>query len=263
MAREGWNAFAGVRKDADAESLRNEEPRLTPLLIDVADRASIDAAVKTVTDVAGGRLHGLVNNAGIGVNAPLEFVSLDDLRNQFEINVIGMVATTQAFMPALRAATGRIVNIGSVAGRAPAFPLAGPYTASKWAVEAISDTFRMELKPWNIHVAVVEPGNINTPIWDKTDDNFDSLQPEARAMYEELIATGREVVAFMSRTGIPADKVARVVQHALTARHPRYRYLVGIDARFRAHVESRVPHRLRDRLYSLLGEKGMPKFLKK
>ncbi len=263
LARRGWRVFAGIRKDSDAESLRAEEPRLTPLFLDVADQSSIESARKEVERELGRRLHGLVNNAGIGVGGPLEFIPRDDLRMQFEVNVIGMVATTQAFLPALRAARGRIVNIGSVAGRAPAIPLAGPYCASKWAVEAITDALRNELKPWEMHVAVVEPGNIATPIWDKTHESMELIPPQGRELYRDIIETGHDVVALMERSGIPPEKVARVVEHALTSPRPRYRYLVGVDAKVRTHVEARLPHRLRDRLFVLLRRKGVPDFLRK
>lgn len=263
MAKIGWRVFAGVRKEEDAQSLRDENSRLDPLFIDVADQSSIEAAQKTVEAEIGDHLDGLVNNAGIGVGGPLEFIPRDDLRMQFEVNVIGLVATTQAFLPAIRAARGRIVNIGSVAGRAPAIPLAAPYSASKWAVEAVTDALRVELKPWDIHVAVVEPGNISTPIWEKTQRALGKIPPEGQELYRDVIRTGHDVVDLMERSGVPPEKVARVVEHALTARRPRYRYLVGIDARVRTHVEGRVPHRIRDRMFVRLMEKGLPGFLKK
>jgi NAD(P)-dependent dehydrogenase (short-subunit alcohol dehydrogenase family) len=263
LSRSGWHVFAGVRKDADAESLRAEDPRITPLFIDVTDGASIEAAVKTVSAEIGDRLDGLVNNAGIVVHGPLEFVTPEELTRQLEINVVGMVATTQAFLPALREARGRIVNMGSVAGRSPSMPLIGPYSASKWAVEAITDSFRVELKPWRIHVAVIEPGSIDTPIWDKADEDFERFPEEALELYGDVLEMGREVNAFMGRTGVSTEKVATVVEHALSARFPRYRYLVGIDARWRAHIEGRIPHRLRDRIFDALRKKGFPEFLKR
>jgi NAD(P)-dependent dehydrogenase (short-subunit alcohol dehydrogenase family) len=263
LSRSGWQVFAGVRKEADAESLRAEDPRLTPLFIDVTDSASIEAAVKTVRGEVGDRLDGLVNNAGIVVHGPLEFVTPDELTTQLGINVVGMVAATQSFLPALRAARGRIVNMGSVAGRSPSMPLLGPYSASKWAVEAITDSFRVELKPWGIHVAVIEPGNISTPIWDKADEDFDRFPDEAMSLYGDIIEMGREVNTFMGRTGVSTEKAASVVEHALSSRMPRYRYLVGIDARWRAHIEGRIPHRLRDRVFNVLRKRGVPEFLKK
>lgn len=263
LSKAGWKVFAGVRKGSDADSLRDEDPRLTPLFIDVTDQASIDAAKKTVGDEIGPRLDGLVNNAGIVVHGPLEFVTPEELRNQLDINVVGMVAATQAFLPALRAGKGRIVNMGSVAGRSPALPLLGPYAASKWAVEAVTDAFRNELKPWGIHVAVVEPGNISTPIWSKADEDFDRFPAEAHDLYKDLIANGRDINSLMERTGVSTEKVAKVVAHALRSKYPRYRYLVGVDARWRTHIEARIPHRIRDAVVGALVKRGLPGFLKK
>lgn len=263
LSASGWWVFAGVRKESDAQSLRDEDPRLAPLTIDVTDQASIDAAVTTVAGEVGPRLDGLVNNAGVVVHGPLEFVTPDEVRTQLETNVVGMHATTRAFLPALRAARGRIVNMGSVAGRSPALPLLGPYAASKWAVEAITDALRNEVKQFGIHVAVVEPGNISTPIWTKADEDFDRFPPEAQDLYRDLIANGRAINALMDRIGVHPDKVAKVVEHALTSRHPRLRYLVGVDARWRTHVEARIPHRLRDRVVGTLLKRGLPDFLTK
>ena len=263
LSRSGWHVFAGVRKDSDAESIRNEDPRITPLPIDVSDQSSIDAARKLIGDAIGPRLDALVNNAGIAVHGPLEFVTPDELRTQFEVNVIGLVATTQAFLPSLRAAKGRVVNIGSVAGRSPSLPLLGPYASSKWAVEAITDSMRLELKPWDIDVVLVGPGNIKTEIWDKSDEGFDRFPPEAQELYRDLLEFGRETNAIMARIGVPAEKAAKVVERALTSNSPKTRYLVGIDARWRVYFEGRLPHRLRDPVLDRLRKKGVPGFLKK
>jgi NAD(P)-dependent dehydrogenase (short-subunit alcohol dehydrogenase family) len=246
LARAGITVFAGVRKDSDGDALKREVASIRPVTMDVTDRASLEAAAEMVADAIGPRLHGLVNNAGIAVPGPIELIPLDRLREQFEVNVIGLVSSTQVFLPALRAAGGRIVNIGSIAGRAPAIPLLGPYAASKWAVEAISDALRGEVAAWDIRVSLVEPGNIKTPIWDKGDERFDHLPSEAATLYGRLIERGRALSRMFESQGVDPDKVARKVEHALTASLPRQRYLVGIDAYVRAHVEARLPHRLRD-----------------
>lgn len=241
--------FAGVRKNSDADSLRRDDSRVTPVILDVTDRASIEAAAEEIGAALPGReLGGLVNNAGIAVTSPLEFLDPAQLRRQFEVNVFGLVETTQVFLPAIRAGRGRIVNIGSIAGRSPALPLIGPYAASKWAVEALSDALRLELHSWGIKVSVVEPGNIATPIWEKSEADFEGMPAAGNELYAPVIARGRAIARWSGKTGISAEKVARVVEHALTARVPRNRYLVGIDARMRAHVEARLPHRLRDRV---------------
>ena len=162
----GWRVFAGVRKAVDGDALRDlASDRLVPLILDVADEAGVARAADEVAAVVGDDgLHGLVNNAGIAVGGPLEFVPLEDVRRQFEVNVFGLLRTTQAMLSMIRAARGRVVNVSSQGGKVAA-PYFGPYCASKFAVEAMSDSLRRELKPWGLHVSVVEPGAIDTAIW--------------------------------------------------------------------------------------------------
>lgn len=252
LDRRGWNVFAGVRKESDAESLRAESSdRLQTVMIDVADQASIDAAAKSIGEQTGGRLDGLVNNAGITVQGPLEYLDLDDLRRQFEVNVTGQVATTQAFLPLIRAATGRIVLVGSVAGRAPTMPFIGPYGASKKALEGIAEAMRTELHPWGISVSIVEPGVVATDIWNKGDATFDdmigSLPPEGRDRYERALNKARRIASVIGGRGFPADKVAEKIEHALVSSRPRFRYLIGKDAAFQAYIGKLAPTRIRDR----------------
>jgi NAD(P)-dependent dehydrogenase (short-subunit alcohol dehydrogenase family) len=250
----GHRVFAGVRKDADGESLQADATgRLTSVLIDVTDGDSIAAAAKVVGDEVGaGGLQGLVNNAGIAVSGPLEYLPVEDLRKQLEVNVIGQIAVTQAFMPLIRAGRGRIVNMGSVAGRSPSAPLIGPYAASKMAMEALTDSLRLELARWDIPVSIIEPGSIATPIWDKSGPDFDHLTDampeEGEERYGKLIEVGRKIAAAANRRGIPPEKVAKAVEHALTSSRPRTRYLVGKDAQVRARVESLIPDKLRDKI---------------
>lgn len=249
----GFSVFAGVRRDADGAALRSAaSDRLTPLPIDVTDAGSIAAARAQVEAAAGGRgVHGLVNNAGVGVGGPLEFVPLDDLRRQLEVNVIGQVAVTQAFLPMVRQARGRIVYIGSIAGRM-ATPFIAPYAASKFALEAISDALRVELRPWGIGVAIVEPGSIATPIWEKAKDTTkqvsDDLPPEGHELYGAAVSSLREVMADFEKRAIPAERVAKAVAHALLSKRPKTRYLVGTDARIQAALAAAVPDRINDRL---------------
>jgi NAD(P)-dependent dehydrogenase (short-subunit alcohol dehydrogenase family) len=252
LANSGQHVFAGVRKDADGDALTEAVPRgLEPLIIDVGDQSSIDAAAKKVDDALGpDGLYGLVNNAGVAISGPLEYLPIEDLRKQLEVNVVGQIAVTQAFLPLIRRAGGRIVNIGSVAGRAPSAPLLGPYAASKMAMEALTDSLRTELMPWGIFVSIIEPGNIATQIWEKADSDFNHLESvmptEGMDRYGKLIASGRKIAMMADRRGIPPEKVARAVEHALTARRPKTRYLVGRDAWVRAHVEALLPDRVRD-----------------
>ena len=253
LDRAGWRVFAGVRKPADGETLRAQaSARLTPIIIDVTDQTSIDAAAAEVTRAVGGTgLAGLVNNAGISVAGPIELVPVDDLRRQLEVNVIGQVAVTQAFMPLIRDARGRVVFIGSIGGRMST-PFLGPYSASKFALEAIADAMRVEMRPWRIHVAIVEPGSIKTPFWDKGLSDADvmerKLTPEGHALYDEAIAAVKSVAGEFASRGIPPDAVAKAIEHALTSTLPKTRYLVGNDARLQAALATWVPDRMVDGL---------------
>jgi NAD(P)-dependent dehydrogenase (short-subunit alcohol dehydrogenase family) len=243
----GFDVLAGVRRDEDAERLRGEG--FQPLLVDVTDAESIERARGEVGE---GELGGLVNNAGVAVAGPLEFVPIDELRHQLEVNVIGQVAVTQALLPALRRSGGRIVNISSVGGRV-ALPMAGPYAASKFALEAISDSLRREVARHGVHVIVIEPGGIKTPIWEKGGAKADELRaqmpPEVDRLYGDLIrAVGAESEKIATDRGLPPSAVAEVVGEALTARRPRTRYLVGRDAKLRAGLARIVPDRVLDRL---------------
>jgi NAD(P)-dependent dehydrogenase (short-subunit alcohol dehydrogenase family) len=249
----GFDVFAGVRKEADGERLREEASgRLVPLPLDVTDQASIEAAADKVAGSVGDRgLAGLVNNAGITVSAPLEFVPIDELRKQLEVNVIGQVAVTQAYLSMLRKARGRVVNVSSIGGRV-ALPFLGPYAASKFAIEGLSDSLRRELRPWGIEVSVIEPGSVATPIWEKgvaaADALIERFPPEAQALYGKAVASMRKAAAEAGNRGLPPEQVARTVEHALTARRPKTRYLVGRDAKMRARIARIVPDRAFDRL---------------
>ena len=232
LDRVGYQVFAGIRKASAAEELRRAASgRLTPVLLDVTDSRSIEEASAAVAEAVGpDGLTGLVNNAGIAVGGPLEFLALDDLRRQMEVNLIGQVAVTQALLPLLRFGRGRIVNIGSVSGRIAA-PFLGPYAASKFAFGALSDALRLELEPWGIRVVVVDPGPVDTPIWAKSlaeDAARQSRMPvEGQRLYGRALEAVREHVAAAGQTGMSPQDVAVVVARALSVRRPRARYLVG------------------------------------
>ncbi len=253
LDRKGFRVFAGVRKPADGEALREHaSERLAPLRIDVTDAASIEAAAKTVSAEVGDRgLAGLVNNAGISVNGPLEFVELEDLRWQLEVNVVGQVAVTQAFLPLIRQATGRIVNIGSIGGHNAA-PFVGPYAASKFALEAVTEGLRRELRPWGIHVAIVDPGAIQTEIWEKAfseaDRQYERWSDRAKELYGHARESVLEMVRSQARAAIPPERVADAVEHALTASRPRPHYTVGRDAKILRVILALLPKRIVDRI---------------
>ncbi len=276
LARSGWRVFAGVRRVEDGAALRAAaavagEPAggarvdagdvargdIVPVLLDVTDAAQIAAAADAIGDATGGALHGVVNNAGIAVAGPLEFLPVAALRRQLEVNVVGQIAVTQAMLPLVRAARGRLVFVGSIAGRS-AMPFVGPYSASKFALEALADTLRVELLPWQIHVALIEPGVIATPIWETSIDAALAMLAEVPPAMNEYY--GERLAAIQRRAergvgGLPPDVVARAIAHALAASRPRTRYLIGRDARVRLWMERVLPDRARDRVIDRMLER--------
>lgn len=246
----GWHVFAGVRREEDGASLREAaSPALTPVHLDVTDADQIAAAAAVVAEHGDG-LHGLVNNAGVAVPSPLETIPIEDFRRQIEVNLTGQVAVTQALLEQIRAARGRVVFVSSIGGRI-AFPLTGAYHAAKFGVEAVGDVFRQELRSWDIGVSVVEPGSIDTPIWERgerTADEIGGRAPKREALYGRAIAAYRETVRKTAERGIPPEKVARTIERALSSSRPRTRYLVGLDAKVQARVRPLVPTPLWDRL---------------
>lgn len=263
LARAGFHVFAGVRKEADGRRLieKGIAGRITPVIIDVVDGASIETARQQIAGIVGERgLAGLVNNAGISIAGPLEVLPLERFKQQMDVNVNGQVAVTQAFLPLIRKGTGRIVNMGSIGGRM-ASPFLAPYNASKFALEAISDSLRLEVQPWGIHVSLVEPGSIATPIWDKSLALSEQIEREipaaGAALYKKQIDAMRKAADEIGKGGIPADEVAKVVEHALTARKPKTRYVVGREAKIQAVAIKFLPDRVRDRF--IARRLGLPK----
>ncbi len=255
LAGKGYHVFAGVRNPADGEALRRESPsHLTPLLLDITDEGQIAQAREQISNVTE-QLSGLVNNAGIAVPAPLEFLPIDELRHQLEVNVVGQLAVTQAFLPLLRNARGRIINITSVGGRIAGSTI-GAYHASKFALEAMTDTLRQELHPWGIEVIAVEPGTIATPIWETSTSAGDKLLSrmgrEVMHYYGRMLERARAGSARSSQSGLPPLRVAEVIERALSARRPKTRYLVGMDAQIGARILARLPDRPRDRIMAML-----------
>jgi NAD(P)-dependent dehydrogenase (short-subunit alcohol dehydrogenase family) len=239
LAHRGHTVYAGVR-DLDAAPANT-----TPVLLDVTNAEHV-AALKDLD------LEALVNNAGIAVVGPIEFLALDDLRRQLEVNTVGQIAVTQACLPALRRHRGRIVNVSSISGRV-ALPLFGPYAASKFAFEALTDSLRRELP--ELKVSLIEPGAIKTPIWDRT-LAATNVAPEARERYGELI----DVVTGMAReapsTGLEALFVATTISDVLTARRPRTRYVLGREARVSAVLARFLPGAAMDKVLARLLNNG-------
>jgi NAD(P)-dependent dehydrogenase (short-subunit alcohol dehydrogenase family) len=228
LAANGWTVLAGVRNAKAGERLVAEGgTALTALQLDVTDSGQIAAAAQMV----GGRLDGLVNNAGIGVGGPLELLDPEELRTQFEVNVFGQVAVTRALLPSLRAARGRIVLVSSIGGRV-SVPYNGPYAASKHAIEAIGDALRGELHSSGIAVSLIEPGSVKTPIWEKARATAQGVEvpSELQREYGHVQSAFAKVLDDSERRGVPPERVAKTIERALTASRPRARYLVGPDA---------------------------------
>jgi len=262
LAGSGWTVLAGVRNDEAGERLAGEAPagRIVPLILDVTDFEQIRQAAGRVSELAGGgespggagaspgRLDALVNNAGIGYGGPLELIHPDDLRKQFDVNVLGQIAVMQALLPALRAARGRIVFLSSVGGRV-AMAFTAPYAASKHAIEAIGDALRVELATSDVQVALIEPGSVATPIWDKARQSGEQIRvpAELRKQYGHVPQAMDKVLHDTAKRGVPAEQVAQTIERALTARRMKARYVVGRDARAMIVARRLLPDHVFDR----------------
>jgi len=251
LARRGYRVFAGVRRDADAESLRAAAPSgIECVLLDVTEaesraraRAQLEAAV------GDNGLHGLVNNAGVSLSGPIEAVDLDVMRNQFEVNVIAVVAMIQTFTPLLRKARGRIVNVSSMGGFVSA-PFHGPYCATKFALEAITDSLRHELRPFQMEVSLIQPGSVDTQIWAKGTEFsrqvIEQFSPETRALYGEAATRSLRAAHSTAARAVSPDVVAALIAHALSAKRPKTRYVAGADARLVKVLRWMLPDRALD-----------------
>lgn len=251
LAKRGLDIIAGVRRPEDGEELKSRAPdRIRPIILDITNPEQIAAARALLAESPEG-VAGLVNNAGTAFAAPLELLPIEDFRKQLEVNLVGHLAVIQALLPALRRGRGRIVNVSSVGGRI-AGPVLGAYHASKYALEALGDSLRQELASQGIHVVTVEPGAIDTEIWATATQLSEGLVTSARAEilsnYTAAIAGARKFAAASAKRAISPERVAEVVERALTSRRPKTRYTVGIDAWVGAHLLARLPDRLRDRL---------------
>jgi NAD(P)-dependent dehydrogenase (short-subunit alcohol dehydrogenase family) len=261
LSANGWTVLAGVRDPAAGEQLVADmrpgaSGRLLPLSLDVTDaeqvaaaRARVDEEAASAGSSSRGGLDALVNNAGIGVGGPLELVAADDLRRQFDVNVFAQVAVTQALLPALRRAGGRIVFLSSIGGRV-AMAFTAPYAASKHAIEAFGDALRVELRSSGVRVALVEPGSVATPIWDKgrADAERVVIPPELQDAYGKIPAAMDKVLEDTARRGVPPEDVAATIERALTAPRMKARYIVGRDARAMLIARRLLPDLVFDRV---------------
>jgi NAD(P)-dependent dehydrogenase (short-subunit alcohol dehydrogenase family) len=246
LAANGWDVIAAVRNEQDAAAITAADPqRISSVILDVTDPEQVGALDNSLPE----RLDAVVNNAGIVVGGPIEAVAPSELRRQFEVNVIGPVAVTQVVLPRLRRSHGRVLFISSINGKL-AFPLIGAYCASKFAIEGAADALRMELKPWNIAVIVIEPAQTDTDIWRTADTLVDetaaAMTSEQRALYAKHVTGLRRSIPLSQRLAGPPEKVAAVVQEALTARRPRSRYVVGIAPKLQLRLMANLPAAARD-----------------
>lgn len=234
LANAGYSVIPGLRRDEPLP-----DPVQKPVLLDLADPESIAPACKEVLDRAGGTLAGLVNNAGMNVSGVFESLSLEEWRSQFEVNLFGHLSVTQTLLPGLLAAKGRVITVGSIGGRM-SLPYLAPYSASKFAVRAWMDALRGELGPQGVRAILIEPGAIATPLWQKgtsaAQTQIDALPAEIRTRYERYMKGALRTAAMAERHAIPAERCAKVIERAMTSRHPKGRYLVGPDARLQALI---------------------------
>nr|WP_093191654.1 SDR family oxidoreductase [Thiocapsa sp. KS1] len=265
LAAGGFRVFAGVRRETDAESLRRAGgDRLHPVMLDVTCEQDILKALGDIRQALdAGERFALVNNAGVALSGPLEATSSEALRDLFEVNVVGVLSLTRAALPLLRERRGRIVNIGSTSGRF-ASALLGPYCASKFALEALTTSLRLELGETGIRVSMIEPGVVATPFWDKMRSAEQRLlleMPEAlRAGYADRMAARHVLIERLGRSGMAPEEVALAVRHALSAKRPRKRYVVGLRDQVRAAVAARLPDGLRGAIATLRGRgSGSPR----
>ncbi len=251
LDRLGHTVYAGVRKAEDGQRLRDQATsRLQPMLLDVTDPAAIRSAAESIAAAVGPRgLQGLVNNAGIIVPGPLELLPAEDFRRQFEVNVLGTQAVTQAMLPLVRSGQGRIVIVGSIAGRVTP-PFMGAYAATKHALEAVADALRMELRMWQIPVSLVQPDNVATSIWGKFQDSAEALMGrmpgEVGRKYAAELIRAREAGEKMGAKGMPVAKVVAAIRHALLAPQPKSRYPLGLRTRLAIWAAGRLSDRLMD-----------------
>ena len=246
----GFKVYAGVRKQVDGDNLKKEaSDRLSPIILDVNNAESISKAVSIIEKETDGNVFGLINNAGIGQGGPLEITPISEIRKVMEINVIGLMAVTQAFLPMLRKSKGRIINIGSSTSII-AFPGASIYAASKFAVRALTDSLRVELKMFDMHSVLIVPGHVETVLWNKEDEFKDKIRnaidSEIAQQYTPLIKYGDKLIDETPR--IPAIEVAKVVTNSLTVKKPKAYYYIGSDAKS-ISILARLPKRLLDWMF--------------
>jgi NAD(P)-dependent dehydrogenase (short-subunit alcohol dehydrogenase family) len=268
LAEKGWRVFAAVRKEADAKKLRDASSgKITTVIMDIVDYESVKRGAMEIEKALGGAgLDALFNNAGISVQGPLEIIPIELFEQQIRVNVFGHIFVTQTFLPLIRKAQGTIVFTSSESGRMT-LPLMAPYSASKFALEAVASALRIELRPWKIRVSSVELQTIKTPMWEKIDTSTEkliaSLPQKARDLYQNELKTLSVFPGWQAEMGISMKKAVRVIIRALSARRPKARYLVGYEARLLVYSHAITPIWMMDwfssKIMMLLGKYIKPK----
>lgn len=249
----GYRVFAGVRKEDDGHALKSEaSEKLYPIILDVTDKKSIESASQEISQTVGNAgLYGLVNNAGVSMVGVLEYLPLEDFQYQLEVNLIGQLAVTQAILPMIYQAKGRIINMGSAGGSRLVMPGMSAYSVSKAGLEMLTDGLRVELKQSGIDVISVLPGAVKTPIWNSGKSQLSQIDEvmsdESRVRYQHILERLRGFYEQSAETGIPPKIVAEVVCRALSDTRPKTRYYVGLDT-WRYRLLSLLPDRWIDRL---------------
>lgn len=247
----GYKVYAGVRKNKDAKNLEALSPNIESLILDVTQSEHINKAYNHINS-QNGELDLLLNNAGVAMAGPCEFLPIEDFRWQLEVNVVGQLAITQKMLPLLRKSKdARIVFTSSISGFF-AKPLIGAYVASKFALEGMADSLRMELAPWNIKVALLQPGSIKTPIWEKSLKESEELEkkmgPLAMKYYGDLIEVIKKSAKLNADEGVDVSEVVKAFEQAITSKKPKTRYLVGSDAKAQSRVKKILPDKLSDKI---------------
>lgn len=257
LAEKGFWVFTGLRNLDQARSLQQETGgNTTPILLDVTKEDSIISAATQVAEVLSKKnlkLLGIINNACHEFHGPLELLPIEFARQEMEVSYLGYLSVIKAFLPLLRQSRGRIVNFSSINGLI-VFPSVGTGCAAKYAVEAMSDAFRMELAPWGIKVSIIEPGAIATPLWQKTQEAFEELPKyvsmETLQLYypswSEALKKSRSETNLFYKIATSPEQVAPPILHALTSRNPKIRYRIGLDAKALALINWLLPNWLFD-----------------
>jgi NAD(P)-dependent dehydrogenase (short-subunit alcohol dehydrogenase family) len=257
LAENGYRVLAAVRKPEDVESLlaeagtRQVAGAVEPIILDVTDAGQIAAAVEIVRAkiAAGGRLHAIVNNAGSQWAGPIETLPLTDWRLQFEVLFFGPIALTQQLLPQLRASRGRVINVTSIGGIMPG-PMIAAYQAAKAALEAVTDSMRIEFSPFGVHVSAIAPGSISTPMLKRSSEQLiriaDALPKSLQPFYADALRAFAKTTVTAGRFSTSPEKASLTILRAVTASRPRTRYLIGMDAKLSAFLKHNLPDRWMD-----------------